>query len=59
MKPLTLEMLRVLAEVQGLPLTDEELARLLPLVQAARPLMDSLRDALTNEVEPSSQYRMI
>jgi hypothetical protein len=59
MELLTLESLRILARIHGLTLSDDELTRLLPLVQATRSLMDSLRGALTSDVEPSSQYRMI
>jgi hypothetical protein len=58
MESLTLDTLRVLAKAQGLDLTGEELAALLPLVQASRSLMDSLR-GLPLEVEPSSQYRIL
>ena len=58
MEPLTLDTLRVLAEAQGLDLTDEELAGLLPLVRASRSMMDSLR-GVPPEVEPSSQYRIL
>ena len=58
MEPLTLDTLRVLAEAQGLDLTDEELAGLLPLVQASRSMMDSLR-GVSLEIEPSSQYRIL
>jgi len=58
MESLTLDTLRVLAKAQGLDLTDEELAGLLPLVQASRSLMDSLR-GFPLEIEPSSQYRIL
>jgi hypothetical protein len=59
MEPLTLDLLSALAKLQGLDLTDDELATLLPLVQAGRSLMDSLRDALSGDVEPSSHYCML
>ncbi len=59
MEPLTIDTLRTLAKVQGLDLTDEELARLLPLVQAGRSLMAGLRDVPLGDVEPSSQYRVL
>ena len=58
MEPLTLDTLRTLAAAQGLELTDEELAGLLPLVQASRFMMDSLQ-GVSLEVEPSSQYRIL
>ena len=58
MEPLTLDTLRTLAAAQGLDLTDEELAGLLPLVKASRSMMDSLR-GLSPEIEPSSQYRIL
>ena len=54
----TLDTLRVLAKAQGLDLTDDELAGLLPLVNANRSLMDSLR-GLPVEAEPSSQFRIL
>jgi hypothetical protein len=59
MDPLTLDMLRMLATAQGLVLTDAELARLLPLVQAGRAVMDALASLPLDDVEPSSQYRML
>ena len=58
MEPLTLDTLRALATAQGLALTDEELATLLPLVQAGRALIDALADLPLDGVEPSCQYRM-
>jgi hypothetical protein len=59
MDAVTLDALRTLATAQGLQLTDEELARLLPLVQAGRALMQTLREATPSDVEPASQYRML
>ena len=59
MEPLTLDLLSALAKLQGLDLTDEELAALLPLVDAGRSLTHALRDALSSDVEPSSHYRML
>ena len=59
MEPLTLDALRALAKAQGLELTDEELAKLLPLVQSGRALMDVLAGLPLDDVEPSSQYRML
>ncbi len=58
MEPLTIDTLRTLAKAQGLDLTDRELAGLLPLVQAGRSMMDSLRDVPLGDVEPASQYRI-
>jgi hypothetical protein len=58
MEPLTLDTLRALATAQGLALTDEELATLLPLVQAGRALIDALAGLPLDDVEPSCQYRM-
>ena len=58
METLDIDGLRTLATMHGLTLTDEELARLLPLVRAGRALMDTLRDAAPSEIEPASQYRM-
>jgi hypothetical protein len=58
MDRVTLETLRAAAAAQGLPLSEEELARLLPLVQAGQRMLDSLDALLTLEVEPASQYRM-
>jgi len=59
MESLTLDELRALARVQGLDLTEPELARLLPLVQAARSMMETLRDVLPRDAEPGSQYRVL
>jgi len=59
MEPLTIDTLGTLAKVQGLDLTDEELAGLLPLVQAGRSMMETLRDIPLMDVEPSSQYRIL
>lgn len=59
MDTLTLDTLRALANAQEIDLTDEELRRLLPLVQAGRALMKSLRDAALDEIEPSCQYRIL
>ena len=59
MEPLTTEALRTLATAQGLELTDEELAGLLPLVQAGRAMMESLAGIPLADVEPSSQYRIL
>ena len=57
-EPLTVEMLRGLAAERGLPLTDQELQALLPLVQAGRALMESL-PPLDERLEPASQYRIL
>jgi hypothetical protein len=59
MTPLTTDTLRTLARVQGLELTDEELAGLLPLVEAGRAMMESLASIPLGDVEPASQYRML
>ncbi len=59
MEPLTVDALRRLAEVGDLQLTGDELAALLPLVQAARALMDSLRNAPVGDAEPAGQYRIV
>jgi len=57
--PLTIDTLRTLATLQGLELTDEELAGLLPVVQAGRSMAESLRGALPGDVEPAFQYRIM
>ena len=59
MDPLTIDTLRTLATLQGLELTDQELAALLPLVAAARSMMEPVRDALSGEIEPAIQYRIL
>ena len=59
MDPLTIDTLRTLAALQGLDLTDQELAALLPLVVAARSMMEPVRDALSGEIEPAIQYRIL
>ena len=59
MNPLTIDTLKTLASLEGLTLTDQELTSLLPLVGATRTMMDQMRDALSSEVEPASQYRIL
>jgi hypothetical protein len=59
MEPLTIDTLRTLATLAGLDLTDQELAALLPLVGAMRSMMEPVRDALSGEVEPATQYRVL
>ena len=59
MNSLTIDTLKALALLQGLTLTDDELAVLLPLVAATRSMTDSLRDVVSSELEPASQYRII
>src|SRR5262249_28411702 len=59
MEPLTVDALRALATLGGLELTDQELAALLPLVTVTRATMDSVRDALSGDVEPATQYRIL
>lgn len=58
MESLTIDTLRTLAKTQGLDLSDDELRSLLPLVQAGRTMMDSVRD-VPRDVEPASQYRIL
>jgi len=59
MEPLAIETLEVLARLQGLDLAHQELAALLPLVTAARAMMEPVRDALAGEIEPAVQYRIL
>jgi hypothetical protein len=59
MGDMAIDTLRALATAQGLELSDEELGRLLPLVQAGQALMQSLRDAPLGDLEPSCQYRIL
>ena len=59
MEPLTVDALRRLAEDRNLQLTGDELTALLPLVQAARALTDSLRNAPVGDAEPAGQYRVV
>ena len=59
MNSLTLDTLKTLASLEGLTLTDQEVAGLLPLVAATRAMTDSLRDVLSGEIEPAAQYRML
>jgi hypothetical protein len=59
MNSLTIDTLKTLASLEGLTLTDQELASLLPLVAATRAMTDSLREVLSSEIEPASQYRML
>ena len=57
--PLTKDMLRALAQAQGLALSESDLDGLLPLVQAGRALMDELAAAPLDDVEPTSLYQML
>jgi glutamine synthetase adenylyltransferase len=59
MTPLTIDTLRTLAQAQGLDLTDQELAGLLPLVEAGRALMASMTAVPLADVEPAVQYRIL
>ena len=59
MDPLTTDALRRMAETRGLALTDAELEGLLPLVQAARALLDAIEIPAGSETEPASQYRIL
>ena len=54
-----MDRLRTLATLAGLDLTDQELAALLPLVGGMRSMMEPVRDALSGEVEPATQYRIL
>jgi hypothetical protein len=49
---LTPEAVKAMASAAGLTLSDEEIARILPLVQGHRSLMQSVRDALSPATEP-------
>jgi hypothetical protein len=57
MEKLTVDTLRTLAKAQGLELSDPELASLLPLVEAGRSGLASIRD-IPAETEPASQFRI-
>ncbi len=59
MEPLTIETLRIIAKAQGLELSDQDLHRLLPLVQAGRSMMEALATIPVTEIEPTSQYRIL
>ena len=59
MESLTLDALRTLAAARGLELADQELAELLPLVEAARAAMASLRGVARGDTEPAVQYRIL
>ena len=59
MEALTTDALRRMAEARGLALTDAELEGLLPLVQAARAMIDAIEIPAGSETEPASQYRIL
>jgi hypothetical protein len=59
MEPLTLDTLRMLARSQGLDLTDEDLQRLLPLVQTGRSLLAAIPPEALADLEPALQYRSV
>ena len=54
MEALTTDALRRMAEARGLALTDAELEGLLPLVQAARAMIDAIEIPAGSETEPAS-----
>lgn len=56
--PLTRDTLRVLAQAQGLALSEADLDAVLPLVQATRALLDELASAPLADVEPTTLYHM-
>ena len=59
MDALTIDVLSALARARGLDLTAEELAALLPLVQALRSSMTALGEARLGDVEPAGQFRIV
>jgi len=59
MEKLTIDTLRTLARAQGLEPSDEDLAAVLPLVQAGRAMMESWAAIPLGEIEPTSQYRIL
>ena len=58
MEKLTVDTLRTLAEARGLDLTDQELAGLLPLVEAGRSGLAAVTD-IPPALEPASQFRIL
>lgn len=58
MEKLTVDTLRTLAKAQGLDLTDQELAALLPLVEAGRSGLAAVTD-IPPALEPASQFRIL
>ena len=58
MEKLSVDALRTLAKAQGLELSDAELAALLPLVEAGRNGLATIRD-IPLETEPASQFRIL
>jgi hypothetical protein len=58
MEKLTVDTLRTLARAQGLDLTDQELAALLPLVEAGRSGLAAVTD-IPPALEPASQFRIL
>jgi hypothetical protein len=59
METLTIDTLRTLARMRGLDVTDEELSQLLPLVQGARAVLQSMAALPLDDVEPAAQFRML
>jgi hypothetical protein len=53
---LTFEELRMLASRAGLDLADEELQRLLPVVNRSRAQAAALRELVSDAVEPSGSF---
>ena len=59
MEPLTLDVLRTMAQERGLALTDAELTGLLPLVEAGRGMIGALDEILARDDEPSSHFHIL
>ena len=53
---LTFDALRVLAKRAGLNLSDEELQRLLPVVNRSRNQALALRELVSDAIEPSGSF---
>lgn len=58
MERVTPEALREAAARLGYDWTDEEIARLLPLVERSLAMLDTLEPLLNAEVEPAVQFRV-
>jgi hypothetical protein len=59
MEPLTVDLLRTLAQERGLALTDGDLAGLLPLVEVSRGVIAGLDEILARDDEPASHFHIL
>lgn len=58
-QPVDLDALRAAARLAGFPWTDAQLETIRPMVDTALRLLGGLEDLPLEDVEPTTQYRML